>query len=72
MSSTEPAQKINLGFHGGQVLTARVKSADLAALRGALGNQGFYELKADTGTIVLDLTRVDYLLIDDEQHKVGF
>ncbi len=73
MSTSEPAHKINLAFHGGGVLSARVRPSELARLREALGqNGGWHELAADTGTVVLDLARIDYLLIDDEQHRVGF
>ncbi len=73
MSTSEPAHKINLGFHGGGTISARVKPADLSALREALGKGGgWHELPADSGTVVLDLARIDYLLIDDEQHRVGF
>jgi hypothetical protein len=73
MSTSEPASKINLGFHGGGVLTARVRAAELTKLREALGaGGGWHELAADTGTVVLDLARIDYLLIDDEKSRVGF
>jgi hypothetical protein len=73
MSTTEPASKINLGFHGGGVLTARVRPEELTKLREALSGGGsWHELSADTGTVILDLGRIDYLLIDDEQHRVGF
>jgi hypothetical protein len=73
MSTSEPAHKINLGFHGGGTLAARVKPADLTQLREALvANGGWHELAADTGTVVLDLGRIDYLLIDDEKTRVGF
>ena len=72
MSTSEPASKINLAFHGGGVLTARVRPDELSKLRAALGAGGWHELAADTGTVVLDLGRIDYLLIDDEKSRVGF
>ncbi len=80
MSTSEPASKINLGFHGGGVLTARVRAGELAKLREALttahGSEarpgGLHELAADTGTVLLDIARIDYLLIDDEKSRVGF
>jgi hypothetical protein len=72
MSTTEKAQKISIGFHGGQVLAARVKAAELSRLRAALGSTGWHELPAEDGTIALDLSRVDYVLVDHEEHKVGF
>lgn len=73
MSTIEKPQKISIGFHGGQVLAARVKPAELIKLREVLGHSGgWHSLDAEDGTIVLDLTRIDYLLIDHEEHRVGF
>jgi hypothetical protein len=73
MSNSEKPQKISIGFHGGQVLAARVKPKELTKLREVLGKTGgWHELDAEDGTIVLDLTRIDYLLLDDEEHRVGF
>jgi hypothetical protein len=71
MSDAKP-QKINIGFVGGQVLSARIETAQLSQLRAALGSTGWHELKAEDGTIALDLTRVVYVLVDDEGHRVGF
>jgi hypothetical protein len=73
MSSDDRPQKISIGFHGGQSLVARVKLAKLAKFREVLGKDGgWYELEAEDGTVVLDLTRVDYLLLDSDEHRVGF
>jgi hypothetical protein len=73
MSNSEKPQKISIGFHGGQVLAARVKPKELTKLREVLGKTtGWHEVDAEDGTIVLDLARIDYLLLDDEEHRVGF
>jgi hypothetical protein len=73
MSSDAKPQKISIGFHGGQTLVARVPPAELAKLRESLGKSGgWHELNAVDGIVVFDLTRVDYLLIDIEEHRVGF
>ena len=65
-------QKFSIGFQSGQVLVARVTSDALAKLREALGQSGWHELAAEDGMVVLDLTKVDYLLIDLDEHRVGF
>ncbi|MBV8930638.1 MAG: hypothetical protein JO152_16070 [Mycobacteriaceae bacterium] len=65
-------QKISIGFDGGQVLGARVQPAELAKLRQALGTDGWHELTAEDGTVALDLKRVLYVLVDHEDHRVGF
>jgi hypothetical protein len=68
----ERPQKINIGFNGGQVLSARVAPAELSRLRDALGKPGWHEVTADDGTVALDLERVVYVLVDHEGHRVGF
>ena len=65
-------QKISIGFDGGQVLSARVQSAALAELRKALGSDGWWDLTAEDGTVALNLKRVLYVLVDHEEHRVGF
>jgi hypothetical protein len=71
MANDKP-QKVNIGFVGGQVLSARVAAAELSKLRAALGSTGWHELTAEDGTVALDLTRIVYVLVDDEGHRVGF
>jgi hypothetical protein len=65
--------KINIGFIGSQVLSARVAPPELTRLRNALGrSEGWHDLTAEDGTIALDLTKVVYVLVDHEGHRVGF
>jgi hypothetical protein len=69
----EKPQKISIGFEGGQVLSARVPSDAIAELRQALNNAGgWHDLTAEDGTVALDLKRVVYVLVDHEDHRVGF
>jgi hypothetical protein len=73
MTSDEKAQKISIGFHGGQSLAARVKPSELSRLREALGKgEGWHELGAEDGSLYLDLRRVDFVLTDSDEHRVGF
>ena len=65
-------QKISIGFAGGQTLSARVAPAELSRLQGRLGNQGWHEMTAEDGTVALDLGQVVYVLVDDQEHRVGF
>jgi hypothetical protein len=71
MAEARP-QTISVGFLGGQVLSARVQPPELSKLRDALGREGWYELTAEDGTVALDLGRVVYVLVDHEEHRVGF
>jgi hypothetical protein len=71
MANQKP-QRISIGFHGGQVLSARVAPAELTNLRQQLGSDGWHDLTAEDGTIALDLARIAYVLVDHEEHRVGF
>jgi hypothetical protein len=71
MNEVRP-QKISIAFQGGQVLSARVAPKELTRFRAALGSDGWHEVTAEDGTIVLDLGRIDYLLVDEDEHRVGF
>ncbi len=70
----DKAQKISIGFHGGQILAARVAAEQVADLRKSLVSAagGWHELTAEDGTIFLDLARIDYVLVDHDEHRVGF
>lgn len=70
--ANEKPQKINIGFLGGPVLSARVPPAALLKLREALGTTGWHDLQSEDGAIALDLEKVVYLLVDNEGHRVGF
>jgi hypothetical protein len=65
-------QKVNIGFLGGQVLSARVPPAELTRLREALGSTGWHDVTAEDGTVAVDLARIVYVLVDNEGHRVGF
>jgi hypothetical protein len=70
----EPArpQRITIGFIGGQTLAARVAPDQLTKLRNALGSDGWHDLTAEDGTVALDLAKVAYVIVEHEEHRVGF
>jgi hypothetical protein len=72
MANNDKPHKVSIGFDGGQVLTARVAPGELSKLREALGGQGWHEITAEDGAVALDLNSVVYVLVDDEDHRVGF
>jgi hypothetical protein len=74
MAGAERPQRFSVGFHGGQTLAGRAAPSEISELRKALGaaGSGFYDLKAEDATIALDLGSVAYLLVDVEDHRVGF
>jgi hypothetical protein len=72
MSDDDKPQKINIGFDGGPSLPARVTAKQLEKLRSALAAGGWHDLTTEDGTIALNLSKVVYLLVDTEGHRVGF
>jgi hypothetical protein len=68
----EKPQKVSIGFIGSQILSGRVPGAELAKLRDALGSDGWRDVRFEEGTAALDLTKVVYVLVEDEEHRVGF
>ena len=70
--SVDAPKRIGIGFIGGQSLSERVNAAELARLREALGSEGWHELKAENGTVTLDLATVVFLQVDEEDTRVGF
>lgn len=66
-------QRIAIGFHG-QTVAARVAPDQLAALRQALEQrrEGWHELEAEDGSIVLDLAKVVFVQVDASEPRVGF
>jgi hypothetical protein len=62
-----------IGFQGGQVLSLRITEEKLTELRKALSNgDGWREVEADDGAVVLDLAQVVYLRVESDEHRVGF
>ncbi len=71
----DPAQRIDIGFQGGQVLPLRVSQESFEALRKALtdsGSERWHALTTLDSEVSLDLSQVVYLRMDVEDQKVGF
>ncbi len=68
----EKPQKISIGFDGGQVLSARLNPAELTKLRAALGSTGWHDVTTEDGTVALSLGSIVYVIVADEDHRVGF
>ena len=64
--------KISIGFIGSQVLGGRIASSELGTLREALGSDGWRDVRFEDGTAALDLSKVLYVLVEDDEHRVGF
>jgi len=68
----EKPQKVSIGFIGTQVLSGRIAPKEVGRLREALGSDGWRDVRFEEGTAALDLSKVVYVLVEDEEHRVGF
>jgi len=67
------AQRVDIGFLGGQILSLRLSEPALGALRSALNaGAGWHDLEAEDGQVALDLGKVAYVRLDSGEHRVGF
>lgn len=66
------AQRIEIGFEGGQVISTRLSEADLRDLRTELERGGWYDLPTEDGTIALYLGKVAFVRVESGEHRVGF
>jgi hypothetical protein len=66
------AQRVEIGFDGGQVVTARLGDADLKDLRKQLEKGGWHDLHTEDGVLSLYLGKVVFLRIDSSEQRVGF
>jgi hypothetical protein len=76
----EDMKRVEIGFGGGQVMSARLEARHLEALRGALGSASesaadgsrWYELESEDGTISLDLRQVVFVRVAGAPQTIGF
>lgn len=72
MAERDRPQRITIGFTGGQAVAARVAPDQLTKLRNALGSNEWYDVTAEDGTVAIDLGKVAYVIVEHEEHRVGF
>ncbi|MGC1164758.1 MAG: hypothetical protein WA862_01485 [Solirubrobacterales bacterium] len=66
------AQRVEIGFEGGQVVSTRLAEDDLRELRKQLEQGGWYDLHTEDGVIALYLGKVAFVRIDSGDHRIGF
>jgi hypothetical protein len=66
-------KRIEVGFAGGQVMSARVTADSLKDLRKAVERRdGWHDLEAEDGAISLDTTQVVFVSTAAAPHTIGF
>jgi hypothetical protein len=66
------AQRVEIGFEGGQVISARLTDSDLKDLRKQLEKGGWHDVHTEDGVLALYLGKVAFLRIESSDHRVGF
>ena len=68
------AQRVEMGFEGGQVISVRLNETELQRLRSELGGGGasWYDLETEEGALAVDLRKIAFLRVDSGEHRVGF
>jgi hypothetical protein len=66
------AQKIEIGFEGGQVISVRLGDDALKELRKQVEKGGWHDVKTEDGTLALYLGKVSFIQINSGAHRVGF
>ena len=66
------AQKVEVGFEGGQVVSVRLTDDELKNFRKQLEKGGWHDLRTEDGILSVYLGKVAFLRIDSGDHRVGF
>ena len=66
------AQRVEIGFEGGQVISTRLATGDLEDLRKRLEQGGWHDLPTEDGTIALYVGKVAFVRVESGEHRVGF
>jgi hypothetical protein len=67
-------QRITIGLEGPQVLDLRVTDEAYQDLRGALqgGTPGWHTIPTQEAEVYIDLSKVVYVSLASQEHRVGF
>ncbi len=66
------AQKVEIGFEGGQVISVRLNDDELKDLRKQVEKGGWHDLRTEDGVLSVYLGKISFLRIDSGEHRVGF
>jgi hypothetical protein len=67
------AERVSIGFSGGQVVEVKIEADKLKELRKQLdGDGGWFDLETDEGNVSLDLRQVVFLRSAAAPHGIGF
>jgi len=66
------AQKVEIGFEGGQVVAVRLAEDELKSLRKQVEKGGWHDIRTEDGTLSVYLGKVAFLRVAPGEQRVGF
>jgi hypothetical protein len=66
------AQRVEIGFEGGQVISVRLSDEALQDLRKQVEQGGWHDVRTEDGVLALYVGKIAFLRIDSGEHRVGF
>jgi hypothetical protein len=66
------AQKVEIGFEGGQVVAVRLSERSLKDLRKQVEKGGWHDVETEDGALSVYLGKVAFLRVDSGEGRVGF
>jgi hypothetical protein len=64
--------RVEVGFDGGQVMSAYVETTTADKLEQALGGDGSFQIEAEDGRYTITLSRIVYVKRFSREGRVGF
>jgi len=66
------AQRVEIGFEGGQVISVRLGDDELKSLRKQVEKGGWHDVHTEDGVLAIYIGKVAFLRIDAGELRVGF
>jgi hypothetical protein len=66
------AQKVEIGFEGGQVVAVRLTEDELKELRKQVEKGGWHDVRTEDGVLSVYVGKVAFLRISSGAQQVGF
>ncbi len=66
------AQKVEIGFEGGQVVAVKLSDGELKSFRKQLDKSGWHDVETEDGTLTVHLGKVAFLRVASGEGRVGF
>jgi hypothetical protein len=73
MAAGDRAERVEVGFAGGQVVAIKLTAAQLKELRSALAKaDGWHDVESEDGAVSLDLSQIVFVRTARPDQRIGF